>query len=321
MGTMAFGGDADDVESERMFAAARDAGVNFFDCADVYNGGRAESILGRLMKGSRDQLVVTSKAYFPTGEGPNQRGSSRYHLVSAVEASLRRLETDRIDVFFLHRFDDLTSLHETMRALDDLVRQGKILYLGASNFAAWQVVQANAVAELNGWERLVCVQPMYNLAKRQAEVELLPMSLACGLGVVTYSPVGGGLFSGRYGTSKQPAKGRLVDNAMYRTRYGDPAYLELADGVCGVADELGVSPVSLAVSWVSSHQAVTSPIVGGRSVDQLRPALASVDLEMTSELRARLSAMGRAPSPATDRNEEATGDNYSNTLSKELDSK
>ncbi|MCA9858034.1 MAG: aldo/keto reductase, partial [Dehalococcoidia bacterium] len=181
-----------------LFAACRDAGVNVFDCADVYNGGRAEEILGRLAKGSRDELVLTSKAYFPTGQDPNARGSSRYHLVRSVEASLRRLGTDRIDLFFLHRFDPETALEDTLRAVDDLVAQGKILYLGVSNFAAWETAKADQIAAHRVWTRVTALQPMYNLAKRQAEVEILPMARSEGYAVFPYGPLGGGLLSGRY---------------------------------------------------------------------------------------------------------------------------
>jgi aryl-alcohol dehydrogenase-like predicted oxidoreductase len=224
LGAMAFGGDADEATAARMWRAARDAGVNFIDTADVYNEGRSEEIVGRLARGERDELVIATKAYFPTGKDANARGSSRFHLVRACEASLRRLATDRIDVYYLHRFDDVTDLGETLRALDDLVRAGKILYPACSNFAAWQVAHALGVAELHRLAPLVCVQPMYNLVKRTAEIELLPMARALGLAVVPYSPTGGGLLSGKYGATSRPERGRLVEWKMYQTRYADPAY-------------------------------------------------------------------------------------------------
>ena len=178
LGTMSFGGAADKEESSKMFNASRDAGVNFFDCANVYEKGLSEEILGNLISDSRDQLVITSKVYFPMGDDVNSRGGSRKHIMSAVNESLRRLKTDYIDIYFLHRFDDFTPIEETLRAMDDLVSSGKILYLGASNFAAWQVAKALGVSEKNGWSRFECIQPMYNLVKRQAEVEILPMALS-----------------------------------------------------------------------------------------------------------------------------------------------
>jgi len=315
-GTMSFGGDADEATAGAMFARCRDAGVNHFDCADVYNGGKAEEILGRLVKGCRDEVVLTSKGYFPTGKDRNARGSSRYHLVRAVEASLKRLGTDRIDIYYLHRFDDDTALDDTLRAIDDLVAQGKILYPAASNFAAWETMKALGLQERRGYARMAAIQPMYNLVKRQAESELLPMARAEGLAVFPYGPLGGGLLTGRYGVGRRPERGRLVDNAMYGTRYGDDWNYEVADRFVALAGEVGVHPVSLAIAWVASHPGVTAPLLGARSLTQLEPALAAADVDMTPELRARISALSPAPAPATDRNEEATGDNYAARLAK-----
>ncbi len=160
LGTMAFGGDTDAETSEAIFRTCLDAGVNLFDCADVYNAGRSESILGTLIRSCRDDVVVTTKAYFPVRKTPNARGSSRYHLVRALEASLKRLQTDRIDVFFLHRWDDATDVEETLRGVEMLVQSGKILYPAASNFAAWQTMKALGVARRNGWAPLTCIRPM-----------------------------------------------------------------------------------------------------------------------------------------------------------------
>lgn len=312
LGCMSFGGDADEATSAAMFAHARAAGVTLFDTADVYSDGRSEEILGRLVRaaGCRDQVVLATKAYFPTGADANARGSSRYHLVRAVEASLRRLDTDRIDLFYLHRWDDATRPEETLRAVDDLVRAGKVLYPACSNFAAWQVAHALGLAARAGWAPLVAVQPMYNLVKRQAEVELLPMAQALGVGVIPYSPLGGGLLTGKYGSAHRPASGRLVDNAMYRTRYGDPRVLDAADAVVALAGELGMAPATLAVAWVASHPAVTSVLLGARSIEQLDASLAAADVRLDDATRARVSALTPEPPPATDRNEERTEHNY-----------
>ncbi len=310
LGTMSFGGDADETTAAMIWRAARDAGINFIDTADVYNEGRSEEITGRLMKGERDELVLATKAYFPTGKDANARGTSRYHLVRAVEASLRRLATDRIDVFYLHRFDDVTDLGETLRAVDALVRAGKILYPAVSNFAAWQVAQALGIARVEGFAPVVALQPMYNLAKRTAEIELLPMAQALGVAVIPYSPTGGGLFTGKYGRDRRPERGRLVEWKMYETRYGDPAHFELADRFIALAAELGHAPTTLAVAWVASHPAVTSVLVGGRDLQQLAPALAAAELVLDDATRARISALSPAPPPATDRNEEATAHNF-----------
>lgn len=311
LGTMAFGGDADEAESARIFHRCREAGVNHFDCADVYCGGRSEEILGRLVRPVRDEVFVATKVYFPTGADPNARGASRYHIVRALEASLRRMGTDRVDLYYLHRFDDVVPMEETLRALEDLVRAGKVLYLGASNFAAWQVAKALGVSALRGWNALCCIQPMYNLVKRQAEVELFPMAQSENLAVFPYGPLGGGLLSGKYGVDRRPKKGRLVNNPMYATRYRDASNYEIAERFTALAQELGMHPVTLAVAWVASHPAVTAPLIGGRSVEQLEPSLAAAEVTLDGETRAQISALSPTPPPATDRNEEASAHNYS----------
>jgi aryl-alcohol dehydrogenase-like predicted oxidoreductase len=315
-GTMSFGGAADETQSAALFHRCRDAGINLFDCADVYNGGRSEEILGRLVADCRDALVLTTKAFFPTGQDVNARGASRYHLVRAVEASLRRLQTDRIDVFFLHRFDDNAGLDETLRAVEDLVRQGKILYPAASNFAAWETMKALGIQDKRGQQPIAALQPMYNLAKRQVEVEILPMAMSEGLAVFPYGPLGGGLLSGRYSAKARPDGGRLVDNAMYQSRYADPRYYQLAEDFSSIAADIGTHPVSLAVAWVAAHPAVTAPLLGARDVDQLEPALAALEVPMDAALYARVSALSPTPAPATDRNEETTNANYGARLTK-----
>ena len=204
---MSFGGHADEKGSAKMFNQCRDAGINFFDCANVYEKGRSETILGKLISGNRNDLVITSKVYFPTSNDVNARGNTRKNIMNSINESLKRLNTEYIDLYFLHRFDDLTPIEETMRVLDDLVRTGKVLYLGASNFAAWQIAKAIGISEKNCWNRYECIQPMYNLVKRQAEVEILPMATSENIGVINYSPTGGGLLSGKYAKNNQPSKG------------------------------------------------------------------------------------------------------------------
>jgi len=310
LGAMAFGEDADEATAALIWRAARDAGVNLIDTADVYNDGRSEQIVGRLMHHERDQIVLATKGYFPTGKGANDRGASRYHLVRAVEASLRRLGTDRIDIYYLHRFDDVTDLGETLRALDDLVRAGKILYPACSNFAAWQVAHALGLQRLSGWAPLIAIQPMYNLVKRQVEVEILPMAQSLGLAVIPYSPTGGGLLTGKYRPDHKPDRGRLIDTNMYAVRYADPSYLTIAGKFTALAAELGHAPATLAVAWVASHPGVTSVLIGGRSVEQLAPTLAANQLVLDDATRARISALSPEPPPATDRNEETSAHNY-----------
>ncbi len=300
-GTMSFGGDADEAMAGAMYKAVRDAGINFFDTANEYNKGKSEEILGRLIKGERDDLVIATKCFNPTGPDINARGANRRHVVQAVEASLRRLGTDRVDVLFLHRFDTRTPIEEMMRALEDVVRSGKVIYPAVSNWSAWQAQRGLDIQERNNWARLQVMQPMYNLVKRQAEVEILPMAEANGIGVIPYSPGAAGLLSGKYA---RQGNGRLKTNKMYEARYGDAWMFEVAEEYTAFCQENGLHPVSTAVAWVGAHPAVTAPIIGARNTDQLKDSLASVNVAMTPELRQRIADLSRTPPPATDRSEE-----------------
>jgi aryl-alcohol dehydrogenase-like predicted oxidoreductase len=302
-GTMSFGDTSDENESARMFNRCRDVGINFFDCANGYAEGRSEEILGRLIADCRDDLVITTKVGFPHGSGVNNQGASRRHVQLQVEDSLKRLNTDRIDVYFIHRFDPDTPIEAVVRALDDLVRQGKILYPAVSNYSAWQIAKALGVSACGGLARFEVMQPMYNLVKRQAEVELLPLAQAEQIGVIPYSPLGGGLLTGKY-TATQ-GQGRIVENAMYAVRYGEALYHEIAGKFAAHASEKGYHPATLAVAWVMSHPAVTAPIIGARNLGQLEPSLAALDVNMTPEWRAEISALSYEPPPANDRLEEA----------------
>jgi aryl-alcohol dehydrogenase-like predicted oxidoreductase len=301
-GTMSFGGDADEAMSARMYKACRDAGINFFDSANNYSEGRSEEILGRLMKAEREDLVITTKCFTSMGADRNARGGSRRHVTRAVEASLRRLQTDRVDVLFLHQIDRLTPLEETLRAFEDLVRAGKVVYSGLSNHAAWQTQLALDLQARHGWAPLQIIQPMYNLVKRQAEVEILPMAEANGVGVIAYSPGGGGLLTGKYA---EKASGRLATSKMYEARYGEEWMHEVAAKFAAFCRGRGLHPMSVAVAWVAAHPAVTAPIIGARSLEQLQASLDSVKIDMTPQLRAEISALSRTPPPATDRLEEA----------------
>ncbi|WP_417684323.1 aldo/keto reductase [Roseibium sp.] len=303
-GTMSFGGDADEATSRALYRSCRDAGINFFDCADVYSNGAAEEILGRLIASERDELVITSKVFGSMMKGANPGGTNRRHVALAIEASLKRLGTDRLDVYFVHQFDHATPLEETLRGLEDAVRAGKVLYIGASNYAAWQVAKALGISERQGWSRFDVLQPMYNLVKRQAETEILPLAQSEGLGVISYSPVGGGLLSGKFRPGDKPSGTRLSENAMYAARYGETWVYEVAEKFTVFADKLGVHPVSLAVSWVAGHPGITAPIIGARNPEQLAPALKSVNVKMTDELRHEISSLSRTPPPANDRLEE-----------------
>lgn len=304
MGTMTFGDTADEAESERMFRRCREVGINFFDCANGYGAGRSEEILGKLMADCRDDVVITSKVGFSVGEDLNRTGSSRRHIQMQVEASLKRLKTDRIDVYFIHRYDPDTPIEDVVRTLDDLVQQGKILYPAVSNWAAWQISKALGVAAYEGLSRFECIQPMYNLVKRQAEVEILPLALGENMGVIPYSPLGGGMLTGKYEGGAKVEQGRFLVNQMYVTRYGEALYHEIAAKFSAYTKEKGYDPATLAVAWVMSNPAVTAPIIGARSVAQLEASLAAAEVKMTPEWRDEISALSYQPPPATDRLEE-----------------
>jgi aryl-alcohol dehydrogenase-like predicted oxidoreductase len=303
-GTMSFGGDANEEQSGRMYKACLDAGINFFDCADAYSTGKAETILGKLMRTERDDLIITSKCFNPLRDDINARGGNRRHILSAVEASLQRLGTDRLDVMFMHRWDAHVPLEETLRALEQLVSDGKVLYLGASNWSAWQIAKSLGITQMRGWPRIDVIQPMYSLVKRQVESEIFPLAQEENIGVITYSPVGGGLLSGKYGTKTRPNMGRIMDKQEYTDRYGEEWVFQVAEDFTALAKKKGHHPVSLAVAWAAKHPALTCPIIGARSLEQLQPSLNSVEIDMTDELHGEIAALSRMPAHATDRREE-----------------
>jgi aryl-alcohol dehydrogenase-like predicted oxidoreductase len=301
-GTMSFGGDADEAASAAMFKATRDLGINFYDCANNYNNGKSEEILGRLMRGSRDDLVVATKVFNKMRQDANARGSSRLNVGRSVDECLKRLQTDRVEILYLHQRDPLTPIDETMRALEDLVRAGKVLYPALSNHSAWETQAALAEQEKHGWARIQCIQPMYSLVKRQAEVEILPMAQANGLAVFPYSPAGGGLLSGKY--ADKAAQGRIANVKQYADRYSDAWMHDVAIDFSEFCKKRGFHPMSVAVAWAGAHPAVTAPIIGARNVQQLQASLDSLKIDMTPALWAEIAALSRTPPPATDRLEE-----------------
>jgi len=260
--------------------------------------------LGQLIADCRDEVVITTKVTHRTGNDINAIGSSRRHIMIEIENSLQRLGTDRIDLYFIHQFDDLTPIDETLRVLDDLVRQGKVLYIGASNWAAWQVAKALGISAKEGWARFECIEPMYNLVKRQAEVELFPMSLSENIGVIVYSPLAAGLLSGKFSGGQSNKTGRIVEKDLYTKRYSDPVYHDIAKRFYNYAKEKNINPVTLAVSWVKTHPAVTVPIIGARNVHQLTASLEAADLELAPDMREEISNLSVQPASATDRLEE-----------------
>ncbi|MCB2147583.1 MAG: aldo/keto reductase [Deltaproteobacteria bacterium] len=304
MGTMTFGREADKSASEAIFKRCLDSGINFFDCANVYGDGIAETILGELIADHRQQLIITTKCGSPFGSEIHSQGGSRRNIIQSIEASLKRLKTDYVDIFFLHKFDNYTPLEVSLRALNDMVAQGKVRYLGVSNFSAWQTMKACGLATQHDWAPIDCIQPMYNLVKRQAEVEILPMAKAENLGVITYSPIGAGLLAGKYGKVHTTGEGRLTTDHRYQKRYRDRWMFDAAKHFYAFAMEAGYHPVSLAVAWVSRNKAVTAPIIGARSVKQLEDCLRAVEIDLTDQLYDAISEITPTPPTATDRSEE-----------------
>jgi aryl-alcohol dehydrogenase-like predicted oxidoreductase len=290
---MTFGGVTDQAEAQRMFDRCLDAGVNFFDTANVYTGGQSETILGRVMKAKREDLVIATKVFNAQGPGPNDMGLSRKHIIRACEASLRRLGTDYIDLYQVHADDRETPLEETLRALDQLVRDGKVRYIGASNHVAWRLSDALWTSETKGLARYECLQPLYNLIERGLDAELLPLCRDKGVGVITWSPLASGWLTGKY-RGEVPADARL--NEPGRAPMGATVDRErIMDAVISEAERLGVTPAQVALRWVMNQEGITSAIIGARNLEQLNDNLGAADLEMDQETWKGLDRASRLP--------------------------
>ena len=303
-GTMSFGGDADKEMSAKMFHRCCEAGVNFFDCANIYSSGAAEEILGELIRDCRDEVVITSKVGSPMDEKGTGKGLTSNNIKAQLDNSLRRLGTDRLDIYFCHCFDRAVPMEETLNAMDELFQQGKIRHVGVSNWAAWQIARGLGISELRRLTKISVIQPMYSLAKRTAEIEILPMAQAECLGVIPYSPLGAGLLTGKYSTTQREKSGRLSTNKAYASRYAASEGYEIAERFCTYADRAGVHPATLAVAWVKAHPAVTAPIIGARNTDQLEVSLAAGDYQMSEEQCKAISELTPLVPLATDRSEE-----------------
>ena len=302
LGTMMFGGPTDEASAGRMIARARDAGINFIDTADVYTGGRSEEITGRAIAAARGWWVLATKLGNVMGEGPNDRGLSRAHMMRAVEASLKRLGTEVIDLLYLHREDHTTPLEETVHALADLVRAGKIRYFGVSNFRAWRVAEICRLCDAAGIDRPVASQPLYNALNRQVETEHFPACGYYGLGIVPYSPLARGVLSGKYQAGMAPAadsRAGRQDKRMMETEWRDES-LKIAAAIAEQAKARGISPSQFAVSWVLHNRLVTATIGGPRTEAQWEDYLGALDYRFTAEdeaLVAGLVAAGHASTP------------------------
>ena len=299
LGTMTFGNEADESTSHALMDDALGRGINFFDGAHNYNKGATEEIVGRWLPAHRREIILTSKVFFPSGGGMNDQGISRRNIIFSVEKSLQRLQTDYIDILYLHHWDEDAALEHSLAALTTLVEQGKVLYCGLSNFAAWQMMKAVGLTQLHNYAPIVCVQPMYSLVKRQVEVEILLMAQHEELAVVPYNALGAGLLTGKY--LEQGNSGRLTEAEMYRQRYDDERYVEVTRRFIELAREKDIPPAPLAVAWVMANPVVTSTIVGARTLEQFRQTMQCVDLRLSMEQRSEITRLSIDPPLATDR--------------------
>jgi aryl-alcohol dehydrogenase-like predicted oxidoreductase len=304
LGTMGWGGTGwatpvgqiDASGAREQIAVARDAGVNLIDTADVYSDGLSEEILGEAIGADRDEVLIATKARMPMGDGPNDAGLSRHHIVRAAEASLRRLKTDYIDLYQVHEWDGQTPLEETLRALDDLVRSGKVRYVGASNYAAWHLMKALGISERRGFERFVSQQIYYSLQNRDAESELVPVSLDQGVGILVWSPLAGGLLSGKYRRGVDaPAGSRHLSEWDEPPVNDEDKLYDVIETAAAIAEAHQVSPARVSLAWLLARPGVTSLVVGARTTEQLRDNLAAADLELTADELARLDDVSGEP--------------------------
>ena len=302
LGTMTFGGSGPfasvgniDVSGARhLIDRCLDAGVNLIDTADIYSFGLAEEIVGEALEGRRDRVLIATKARMSMGEGPNDAGLSRQHLIEACEASLRRLRTDHIDLYQVHEWDGQTPLEETLEALDGLVRAGKVRYVGCSNYTGWQLLKALGVSDSRGYQRFVSEQIYYSLQAREAEYELVPAAIDQGLGVLVWSPLAGGLLSGKYRRGQRDPEGARQVSGWDEPPVRDPeALYDTIEVLVEISEAHGVSAAQVAISWLLGRPAVSSVIIGTRTEEQLADNLAAADLQITADERARLDAISQ----------------------------
>ena len=294
LGCMTFGRETEEEDSKGLVGRFLEAGGNFIDTADVYSKGVSEEITGKTIKEVRDEVVLATKVRFPMGDGPNEVGLSRKHIMQGCEDSLRRLGTDYIDLYQVHCWDSATPLEETLSALTDLVRAGKVRYIGVSNFTAWQLMRSLQLSEVHGFERFVCVQPQYSLVERNIEREILPVCLEEGLGVIPWSPLGGGFLSGKYSRDQEPPQGSRISEAVesmeeYWDRRATERNWRVLEVVGRISEETGKSYAQIALNWLLRQEGVTAPIIGARTMDQLEDNLGASGWELDEGQVAELS--------------------------------
>jgi len=304
LGTMGFGGSGtfsgvgqiDLAGARRQIDIAIDAGINLIDTADIYSLGASEQLIGEALAGRRDQVLLATKARFPMGPGPNDAGLSRHHLIEACEASLRRLQTDHIDLYQVHEWDGQTPLEETLGALEHLIDSGKVRYVGCSNFAGWQVMKALGIAERRGLPRFVSQQVYLSLQERSAEYEIVPSAVDQGLGLLIWSPLAGGLMSGKYRRGQEPPEGaRHTSEWSEPPIYDEDRLYDTIDVLVEIAQDRGVSAAQVALAWLLGRPGVSSLIVGARTETQLADNLAAASLQLSAQEQARLEEVSRPP--------------------------
>ena len=300
LGTMTFGREIDESDSHALVDLYLEAGGNFIDTADVYSSGVSEEITGRKIKDKRDDIVLATKVRFPMGDGPNDVGVSRKHIIQGCEASLRRLGTDYIDLYQIHVWDGATPLEETMGTLTDLVRQGKVRYLGLSNFSGWQIAQTVHVAEVKGFERFVSLQPQYSMVERNIDYEVRDAALEAGLGIIPWGPLGSGFLTGKYRRDQKPPKDSRIGKAEeWQAEHWDKRAIErnwaTLDVVDDVSAETGKTYAQVALRWLLQRDGVTAPIVGARKTDQLKDSLGAAGWKLDDKQMERLTEVSEPP--------------------------
>jgi aryl-alcohol dehydrogenase-like predicted oxidoreductase len=294
LGTMTFGAGADEATSFALMDRFTELGGTFLDTADQYTTGVSEEIVGRWIKerGVRDQVVLATKVFSPMSDAPNDRGLSRIHIQRGVEASLHRLQTDVIDLYQIHRWCFESEPEETLEALNDLVRQGKVRYIGCSNLKAWHLAKYLALSKDRGWSRFISIQPIYSALNRSIENEVLPLCAEEGLGVIVYNPLAGGVLTGKYKRGATPTPGtRLGDMTGYQARYLTKTALDLVDQFLEAASARGVTPAQLALAWAMAEPRVTCPIMGARTMEQFNDTIAGMEIQLAPEERAAIPAV------------------------------
>ncbi|MCB0112688.1 MAG: aldo/keto reductase [Caldilineaceae bacterium] len=291
LGTNQFGGKVDQAGVNEIVDGCIDLGINLIDTADVYAGTRSEETLGVALKGKWDKVVLATKVHMKMGDGPNDYGSSRYHIVSGVETSLRRLQSDHIDLYQMHRWDDTTPIEETLRALDDLVSSGKVRYIGASNYMAWQLARANVLAELKGWTSFVSIQPHYHMFERDLEREMVPYCNAHNIGILPYFPLAGGFLTGKYKRGEAAPAGSRGENSPYVQKYMTDANYAIVEKLTAWAEDRGHSMVELAHAWLLGQPQVSSVISGATKLSQVQSNAKAAEWNLSAEEYAEVTGV------------------------------